>query len=198
MDTVTQPFQLDYGPPGTVVRAPRLWRLAIGVLITMACVAQWLPWIVGLPGVWAEAPATDIRLGLAALGASGIATALHALTCEVLHVQQVRLGEGGLSIQWSHVPHLFAPRVEKLRQVAWRDVDHLAWQEGSMEHDLKQHLLVYLKTPLTLKQKQLKLLVCDERDADRCEGLIRHLPISVATPTWLATTRLRRQNNTAY
>ena len=47
MDKVTQSFQLDYGPPGTLVKRPRLWRLTIGLLIT-ASVAAVIPWIKGM------------------------------------------------------------------------------------------------------------------------------------------------------
>ncbi len=195
MDKVTQPFQLDYGPPGTVVKRPRLWRLAIGLLI-MAGVSVAVPWLWGLPYWLAAMPAMEIRLGLGALGLGGIAVALHAVGCDLLHVQRVRFSVDGLHIQWSQVPYLFGARVEKERQVSWRDVNHLEWQEGRLENDLKQHLVLSLNRPLHLRQNQLQLLICDDQNVEHCEALIAHLPTGVVAPCWLVATRLRRKSNT--
>jgi signal transduction histidine kinase len=192
MDKFMPPFQLDYGPPGTLVKRPRLWRLAIGLLI-MAGVSVAVLWLWALPGWLAATPTMDSRLGLAALGVGGIAVALHAVACDLLHVQRVRFTADGLHVKWSQVPHLLGARVAIERQVAWRDVDHLEWQEGRLENDLKQHLVLYLKTPLNLSQNRLQLLVCDDQNVNHCEALMAHLPPGVVTPCWLAAAQLCRQ-----
>ncbi len=175
-----------------MVKRPRLWRLTIGMLIA-ASVAAEIPWISGLPSWWAATPDRDIRLGIAALGLGGITIALHAIARDLFHVEWARFGADGLQVRWSCVPHPWGPRVEKEQQLAWRDVVRLEWREGSLEHDLKQHLVLYLKTPLSKGQSRLKLLVCDDRNVGHCEALMANLPTSVVTPYWLATTRLRRQ-----
>ena len=134
-------------------------------------------------------PSFDIRLGIAALGLGGITIALHAIARDLFHVEWARFSADGLQIRWSCVPHPWGPRVEKEQQLAWRDVVRLEWREGSLEHDLKQHLVLYLKTPLSKGQSRLKLLVCDDRNVGHCEALMANLPTSVITPYWLATTR---------
>ena len=129
IDKVAQSFQLDYGPPGTWIKRPRVWRLTIGLLVT-ASVPAAMPWISGLPSWWAATPDIDMRQSIGALGVGGIAMALHALSRDLLHVEWARFSADGLHIRWSHVPHLWGTRVEKEQPLAWRDVVHIEWREG--------------------------------------------------------------------
>ncbi len=88
MDKVSPIVQLDYGPPGTWFKRPRLWRLTIGLSITAGTAA--ITWIPGLPG-WHAAP-PDMDLGLSLL-------------------EWARFNADGLQIRWSYVPHLWDTRV---------------------------------------------------------------------------------------
>lgn len=193
-DRFTRSFQLDYGPPGSLVKRPRLWRLIIGLLCT-ASAAIAMAWISGWSN-WAATTDTGVRLSIGALGGGGIAMALNAVARDFLHIEWARFSSDGVHLRWSYVPHLWETRVEKELQLAWREVVHLEWQEGGLEHDLKQHLVLHLKTPLCHGHERLKLLVSDDRNVSQCEALMAHLPTSVETPCWLATTRLRRRHNT--
>ena len=194
MDTSVEPFHLDFGPPGTLVKCPRLWRLVLGLL--MASVAAVVPWMDGLNAWWTSSVAMDMRFLLGAMALGGAALTLHAIFSDQLHVRRIEIHPKGLSIHWSCSPRLMATRIEAVREVAWHDVVKLEWREGTLEHDLKQHLMIDLKTPLTRKKNRLTLLVCDHRNAERCEALLARLPSGATAPSWLTSTRLRRQVNT--
>ncbi|WP_372660537.1 hypothetical protein [Hydrogenophaga sp.] len=193
MDRSAEALHLDYGPPGAPVKYPRLWRLALGLLLVSA--AAW-PWTDGLNAWWTSTVAIDPRLFLWAMAFCGAGLILHAMFSDLLHLRQIGIHAGGLSIHWSHVPSLLGARIEKLREVAWHDVAQLEWMEGTLEHDLKQRLVICLKTPLNRQQIRLNLLVCDHQNAALCEALLAHLPDGVAAPNWLASARLRRPVNT--
>lgn len=181
-------FVLDYGPPGRWVGRPRLWGLFIGLLMTAA--SGWaLAWLSGASAAGASGVALDLRVALGALAVGGTAVMLQALFSERLYVQRVSFGADGVQIGWTHVPHLFGLRLGHDRLVAWHDVSQVQWQEGSLEHDLKQHLVLVLTSPLGHGRHRLKLLVCDHRDAQCCESLLAHLPGGTQTPSWLASSR---------
>ena len=196
MNKATPPFVLNYEPHNSWVRRPRLWRLTIGLLIAVSAAAA-IPWIAKWPSGWVAMPDADIRLSLGVLGVVGIAMALHAVARDSFHVELARFSADGLHIRWSQVPRLWGTRLEKEQQLVWSDVVHLEWREGSLEHDLKQYVVVHLRTPLAPGKNRVKLLVCDDRNVGQCEALIANLPTSVLAPRWLATTRLRRQHYTA-
>jgi len=196
VDKVSPFVQLDYGPPGTLFKRPRLWRLTIGLSIAAGAAA--ITWITGLLGWQAAPPDMNLSLSLGFLSLGGIAIAMYAVVRDLLHVEWARFSADGLQIRWSYVPHLWDTRVAKEQQWAWRDVVHLEWREGSLEYDLKQHLVLHLEPPLAVGRNRLKLLVCDDLNAGRCEALMAQLPTGVVTPSWLAATRSRRQDNAAY
>lgn len=192
-DRRARSFELDYGPPGAWFKRPRLWRLALGLLCT-ASAALPVAWVFAGYG-WEANPDTGSGLVIGALGAIGAALILNAVTRDLLHVESASFSSDGIRLRYSYVPRVWGIRDEKEHLLAWHDVVHLEWQEGGLEHDLKQHLVLGIATPPGRGHERLKLLVCDERNASHCEALMSHLPTSVETPCWLVTTRLRREDN---
>lgn len=190
MNSGVESFYLDYGPPGTLVKCPRLWRLALGLV--MMFVAVVVPWIGSLNTRRSSMEPMDFFLLLGILASGGLGLVWQALRNELLHLRRVLFHPHGISIHWCHWPRLWGTRIDEKREVPWHDVASIAWREGTLEHDLKQHLILGLSPPLGRQQNHLTLLVCDHRDVAICEALLACLPSGVAAPPWLVSARLRR------
>lgn len=184
-------FHLAYDQPSNWVKRPRLARLVCGlVLIAAGLVGLQTD---GLTVGWRAWTAVESCLLYGSVALIGVVMAAHALFSDQLHIQRIRVHPQGLSILWSHVPGLWQTRLERWRELAWSDVDRIEWEEGSQEHDFKQHLVLYLHAPLNRRQTRIKVLLCESRDYLWCESLLSHVPRRIRAPLWFVTTQARRR-----
>jgi hypothetical protein len=145
----------------------------------------------GLNAWWPSMSALDMHLllGLLSLGAAALIGP--AIFSDLFHVRRISIRAAGLSVHWSHSPRLLGASIEATRELAWPEVVHLEWQEGRLEHDLKQYLVICLRLPLNRKQRRLKLLVCDHQNTERCEAVLASIPGQLTAPSWLVAARAR-------
>lgn len=191
MEKSAQSFHLDYGPRRSVVKHPRLFRIGIG--LAMAGIAAAFSGADAVTAWFEHLAVIEMHLLQGFLAFGGAALMLHAALGDMLRVQQFDIQARGISIRYSHTPRLFGRQVEAKCDVPWRDVIRLEWQEGALEHDLKQYLVTDLKVPFSRRPQRLKLLVSDHQNADRCEALLASIPRDIAAPLWLTAARLRRK-----
>jgi len=71
-------------------------------------------------------------------------------------------------------------------------LESLFWHEGESENDLQQHIKIQFKEDIGVRRSQLKILISDDRNPDRCEKLIAFLPEDFVAPEWIQAARKRR------
>lgn len=188
MQHLVDAYHLAVDGPAFVLKRPRLWRLLAG----LSCLA--VAWTVlaagaGLP--WNRAVLGDAPLVAAMLLLVGACIAWRAWRSDLLRVQEVHFTPSALHLAWSHVPTLWGARVRRQQAFDWDELVAWEWVEGDDEHEIKQYLLVELRTPLGLNTRQLRVLVCHGRRVLHCQQLLAFLPERTRVPAWLEAARAR-------
>ena len=178
--------------PGLVAR-PRLWLITSGLLLIMAGGSFYF--------LNARSPYLffgnfeSIRLVSLTALIGGAVVMTRALVSDLMVLHHLRISKSGIQIMWSYVPQLYGARVNIEDSFLWNDIDSVAWLEGENELDLTQHLRIRFKEKVGFRKKEIKILVSDDRDANRCHELLSLLPDNFVVPEWVAVIRKESHQN---
>ena len=190
MGHLADSFHLTVGSPLDWVKRPRLWRLALG--LTCFPLALSFLWADSSHAYWMAVSLGKPHI----LGWVGLLLATYlvvsAVASDLLHVHQVSFSKAGMHLTWSQVPGLLSERFQREKLFVWSELESLFWHEGESENDLQQHIKIQFKEDIGVRRSQLKILISDDRNPDRCEKLIAFLPEDFVAPEWIQAARKRR------
>jgi hypothetical protein len=183
MTPAPESFLLTCEVPLYYLKRTRLWSLLLGLAsVSLASSLVWMP-PAGRGALATYPPELWLLASLSAL--FGGILLWRGLGSDLLDVVGVRFRSDGIEIHWTHVPQLLALRAEQQTFFRWEELAELVWYERGNEVALKQMLRIELRDRIGARCTRVEVLVSDERNRNRCEKVLAHLPSQARLPDWL-------------